>query len=64
MSVEDAAFAIVATDGVWAFVDDAPSRRLDAVADALSTSDDVAAAAEALSDLGAGAGRGVAARRR
>ena len=49
MSVEDAEFAVVATDGVWAFVDDA--RAVDTVADALSKSDDVAAAAEALSTL-------------
>ena len=49
VSVEDAEFAIVATDGVWAFVDDA--RAVDTVADALSKSDDVAAAAEALSTL-------------
>ena len=48
-SVEDACFAVVATDGVWAFVDDA--RAVDTVADALSKSDDVAAAAEALSTL-------------
>ena len=49
VSVEDAAFAVVATDGVWAFVDD--SRAVDTVADALSKSDDVAAAAEALATL-------------
>ena len=49
VSVEDAAFAVVATDGVWAFVDD--SRAASAVADALDASDDVAAAAEALSTL-------------
>ena len=49
VSVEDAEFAVVATDGVWAFVDDA--RAVDTVADALSKSDDVAAAAEALSTL-------------
>ena len=49
VSVEDAAFAVVATDGVWAFVDD--SRAVGAVADALSKSDDVAAAAEALATL-------------
>ena len=49
VSVGDAAFAVVATDGVWALVDDA--RAASAVADALSKSDDVAAAAEALSTL-------------
>ena len=62
VSVEDAAFAVVATDGVWAFVDD--SRAASAVADALFQVGRRRRGRRGALHLGAGAGRGVAARRR